>query len=156
MLPNGILVALETMLLVLLEYPSNTVTLWWYNKIQAARSVPWKGRVQDSFSDPLAFWVVSLAGSNGKGFPFADRNALEQFRFALKNGLTAKADKPFRSVNHQLAPLAQEAGLFRAVPKRDSDWGTVSDRLAATAASRNSGQRRIAPETINVMDDIVE
>lgn len=155
MLPNGVVAALETLLLVLLEYPSSQTTIWWFGKIQAAKTAAWKGRVQDSYSDPLAFWLVSLAGSNGKGFPQANRNAIEQFRFVLRNGLTAKADKPFRSTSHPLAPMAQEAGLFRAVPKRDSAWGTVEDRLEATASSRNNG-KRIAPQTVTIMDDIVE
>lgn len=154
-MPSGIMTALEVLLVVLLEFPANATTAWWYGKLTAAKTVPWKGSVQNSYSDPLAFWLVALAGSNGKGYPQANRNAIEQFRFALRNGLTAKADKPFRSTAHPLAPVAQVEGLFRAVPKRDSDWGTVSDRLAATAASRTVTQR-VAPETVNVMDDIVE
>ena len=157
-LPQGILTALKVIELIILDYPSSDSTAYWFKLVRLAPMRVWKKDVQHSFGDPLAYWLVGFAGSDGKGNPDVRRDPEGQLRFALAHGLKSDSDQPFRSNRHRLSKKAQDLGLYHSAPKKDSAKGTVEERILAnqrTEGLRELREKRTAPMTEPAVSRII-
>ena len=88
--------ALETLNVLALAYQSP----YWTGLINTAKGLTLKtaakgGAVQATISNPLAYFVVPLAGDGKNGR--TDQFTIDQFEFALKEGYESGADVEFRS-----------------------------------------------------------
>lgn len=111
----------------------NTDTATYWNNLIARKLVLHSnGTVQSTCSNPLAYFLVPLAGDGTRGR--SHNFTLDQFVYALSQGWTKDADKRLRGVNES----AIKAGLAYAKPRQDSVLGSVEGRLAATMISAQS------------------
>lgn len=100
------------------------------------RSYTFKDSVQESMSNPLAYFVVPLAGDGTKGRSHAF--VIKQLRWALSKNATSKAHVLLRGVNQQ----AIEAGLSFSRAREDSNLGTVEGRNLATLVAQSKGDKK--------------
>jgi len=100
--------------------------------------------VQSTCSNPLAYFLVPLAGTGkaGRSHDFV----MSQFRFALSQGWTCKAHAFLRGVNES----AIMAGMAFAMPRQDSNLGTVAGRKAATVAAKSAPTAAAAAAAVAV------
>lgn len=100
------------------------------------KSYVFNGTVQESMSNPLAYFVVPLAGDGTRGRSHAF--VLRQLRYALAHNATCKAHVILRGVNQG----AIEAGLAFSRAREDSELGTVEGRNLATLVAQSKGDKK--------------
>ncbi len=113
---------------------SNTAT-YWTGLLGKQYTLHSGGTVQRTMSNPLAYFVVPLAGDGTKGR--SHEYTISQFTYALSKGWTNKAHECLRGVNE----LAIRDGMAFARPRLDSNLGTVEGRLAASMISAQSSPK---------------
>lgn len=107
-----------------------------------SKQYTFKGTVQESMSNPLAYFVVPLAGDGTKGRSHAF--VVKQLRWALSKNATSKAHILLRGVNQ----AAIEAGLSFSRAREDSELGTVEGRNLATLVAQSKGNKKELAEIV--------
>lgn len=106
---------------------------YWQDVLSKAASRTFKGNVQGTVSNPVAYFAVPLSG-DGKGKGRTKEFTLDQFKFALSKGWQADTDKRLRGVD----PDAIAAGLAASWARKDSALGTKEERKEASKTSYNN------------------
>lgn len=100
------------------------------------KSYAFKNSVQESMSNPLAYFVVPLAGDGTKGRSHSF--VIKQLRWVLSKNATTKAHKLLRGVDQ----AAIEAGLSFSRAREDSDLGSVEGRNLANMVAQSKGDKK--------------
>lgn len=109
----------------------NDTGTYWTGLLNKPYTLHSDGTVQSTMSNPLAYFVVPLAGDGTRGRSHSF--TLDQFCFALTQNWTTGAHVKFRGVN----ALTISKGLAFNRARLDSELGTVLARKEANKLSAN-------------------
>lgn len=114
---------------------STDTATYWTNLLAKQYKLHVNGTVQATCSNPVAYFLVPLAGDGTKGR--SHEFTLAQFAYALTQNWTSKAHIALRGVNEQ----AIKSGMAFARPRQDSALGSVEGRLAASMVSAQANPK---------------
>ena len=127
---------------------SADVSSYWNGILAKPYRLHANGTVQSTCSNPVAYFLVPLSGDGTKGRSHAF--VMQQFEYALQNGLTKNAHIALRGIDES----AIKAGMSFNRARKDSMLGSVEGRQAASIVSgtimSDSAKGKAAKEVIKL------
>lgn len=133
---NNAVTLLSTTLAKMGKKVSPDCKVYWEGVLDKAAGKTFKGTVQNTVSNPSAYFLVPLSGEgkSGRGHELP----MSQFIYALKKGWTSKTHEYCRALKgltaEEIAELLAE-GLYYSQARKDSALGNKQERLEQAKVS---------------------